>query len=98
MINANFSKEAWDSVQEMLYAETQAAQLEGTCGQKKKREAMKQNRTPAQEQADKQRAQQQQGRDTISSAVRSEAAKKAAETRRRCKGGATGPSIPQPRG
>jgi hypothetical protein len=98
VINANFSKEAWDSVQEMLYAETQAAQLEGTCGQKKKREAMKQNRTPAQEQADKQRAQQQQGRDTISSAVRSEAAKKAAETRKRCRGGAAGPATPKPPG
>jgi hypothetical protein len=98
MINANFSKEAWDSVQEMLYAENQAAQLEGTCGQKKKREAMGQPRTPAQEQADKQRAQQQRGRDTISSATRSEAARKAAETRKRCKGGASGPSSPQPPG
>jgi len=98
MINANFSKEAWNSVQEMLYAENQAAQLEGTCGQKKKREAMGQPRTPAQEQADKQRAQQQRGRDTISSATRSEAAKKAAETRKRCKGGASGPSSPRPPG
>ena len=86
MINANLSEESLESVREMLYAEGQVDPLEGTCGQRKKREQNKTQRTPAQAQADKQRAQNQQGRDTISSGVRSQAAKKAAETRRRCKG------------
>jgi hypothetical protein len=86
MINANFSEESLESVREMLYAEGQVDPLEGTCGQRKKREQNKTQRTPAQAQADKQRAQNQQGRDTIPAGVRSEAAKKAAETRRRCKG------------
>ena len=94
MINANFSQEAWNSIQEMLYAEGQENPLEGQCGQKKKREALKQPRTPAQEAADRTRAQQQRGRSSVSSSVRSEAAKKAAETRKRCKGGGsnTGPT------
>jgi hypothetical protein len=86
MINANFSPESLNAVQEMLYAEGQVDPLEGTCNQRKKREQNKTQRTPEQAQADKQRAQHQQGRDTIPSGVRSEAAKKAAETRRRCKG------------
>jgi hypothetical protein len=86
MINANFSQESLESVRGMLYAEGQVDPLEGTCGQRKKREQNKTQRTPEQAQADKQRAQHQQGRDTIPAGVRSEAAKKAAETRRRCKG------------
>jgi len=86
MINANFSQESLASVREMLYAEGQVDPLEGTCNQRKKREQGQTQRTPAQEQADNRRAQHQRGKDTISSGTRSEAAKKAAETRRRCKG------------
>ena len=85
-----FSQTSIDLVNEMLFAENQPNPYQGKCGQKKLREQQKQPRTPLQEQADKNRAQQQSGRDTISSAVRSEAAKKAAETRKRCKGGTPG--------
>jgi hypothetical protein len=94
MINANFSQDAWDSVQQMLYAEGQPNPYEGKCGQKKLREAAQQPRTPAQEQADRQRSQQQRGRSAMSSSVRSEAAKKSAETRKKCRGGGstTGPT------
>ena len=83
---SGFTKESLESVSFMLYAEGQENPLEGQCGQKQKRESAKQPRTPAQQEADRVRAQTNQGRDTVSSAVRSEAAKKAAETRRRCKG------------
>lgn len=89
MINANFSQESLESVREMLYAEGQVDPLEGTCGQRKRRAQNKSQRTPEQAQADKQRSQNQQGRDTVPSGVRSEAAKRAAETRRRCKGNST---------
>ena len=94
-MTGSFSDEALAQV-EAMFAEGQKNPLEGTCGQRKKREAMKQPRTPLQAQADRARSQQQQGRAQGSSATRSEAAKKAAETRRRCKGGgsSTGPSTP----
>lgn len=82
-----FTPESLNAVSEMLYAEGQKNPLAGECGQKAKREAMRQPRTPAQEAADKLRAQQQKGKPRGSSATRSEAAKKAAETRKRCKGG-----------
>jgi hypothetical protein len=85
-----FSQISIDLVNEMLYAEGQPNPYEGKCGQKKLQEQQKKPRTPAQEQADKARAQQQTGRNSISSAVRSQAAKKAAETRKRCKGGTPG--------
>ena len=81
---SGFSSEALGAVSTMLYAENP---LEGQCGQKAKREAARQPRTPAQEQADQARAQARMGKDTMNSATRSEAAQKAAETRRRCKGG-----------
>ena len=91
---SGFSSEALEAVSTMLYAEGQANPLAGECGQKAKREAMRQPRTPAQEAADRLRAQQQRGKPRGSSATRSEAAKKAAETRKRCKGGGstTGPT------
>lgn len=90
-----FSQEALDAVS-VLFAEGQINPLAGQCGQKKKREAMKQNRTPAQQAADRLRSQQQRGKNQTSSATRSEAAKKAAETRKRCKkgGSTTGPTSP----
>ena len=81
-----FSQEALDAVSE-FFAEGQQNTLEGQCGQREKRKAMAKPRTPLQEQADRQRSQQQRGKSTQSSSVRSEAAKKSAETRRRCKGG-----------
>ncbi len=92
MINANFSQESLESVREMLYAEGQTNPLEGQCGQKAKREAAKKPRTPAQMQADQARS-KQGGSSKQSSSVRSEAAKKAAETRKRCKG-TSGPTAP----
>lgn len=91
---SGFTSEAVDAVNTMLYAEGQNNPLAGECGQKAKREAMKKPRTPLQEQADQARAAARRGKNTISSATRSEAAKKAAQTRAKCKGGGstTGPT------
>lgn len=83
---SGFTSESLEAVNAMLYAEGQENPLRGQCGQKGKRQQAKQPRTPAQQQADRQRAQENRGQDKISSSIRSEAAKKAAETRRRCKG------------
>lgn len=89
-----FSKEALLSVNQLLYAEGQDNPYEGQCGQKKLREQNQQPRTPAQKQADQTRSQALRGK-SVSSSNRSEAAKKAAETRRRCKGSSsTQPSQP----
>ena len=82
-----FSPEALETVQQMLYAEGQENPYEGRCGQKKLRDQAKQPRTPAEKQADQIRAQSLRGKSKVSSAARSEAAKKAAVTRKRCKGG-----------
>ena len=82
-----FTPESLDLVNQMLYAEGWENPYEGKCGQKQLREQARKPRTPAQEQADKTRAQVQRGKSNVSSAVRSEAAKKAAETRKKCKGG-----------
>lgn len=84
---SGFTPEALDTVQQMLYAEGQENPLAGECGQKAKRKAAAKPRTPAQQQADQARSQQQRGKSRGSSATRSEAATKAAETRRRCRGG-----------
>jgi hypothetical protein len=94
-MTGSFSDEALAQV-EAMFAEGQKNPLEGTCGQRKKREAMKQPRTPLQAQADRDRAQAQRGKSNVSSSVRSEAAKRAAATRAKCKGGGstTGPSTP----
>lgn len=82
-----FTPEALEAVASMLYAEGQVNPLAGECGQKAKREAAAKPRTPAQQAADQARSQQQRGKSKGSSATRSEAAKKAAETRKRCKSG-----------
>ena len=67
--------------------------LLGKCGQKKLREQNKQPRTPEQEQADQARSQALKGkRAATQGGARSEAAKKAAETRRNCKGGSSTPA------
>jgi len=90
---SGFNQDSLDIVETMLYNEHTNKYL-GKCGQKKLREQDKTQRTPAQQSADQQRAANQRGKNTVSSAVRSEASKKAAETRARCKGGGstTGPT------
>lgn len=80
-----FTQESLQEVEQLLYAEGQENKYLGQCGQKKLREQSKGPRTPAQEQADQARSQALRGRATGGS-NRSEAAKKAAETRRQCKG------------
>ena len=90
---SGFTSEALDTVQQMLYAESQANPLEGECGQKAKRQSMKKPRTAAQRQADQNRSQANQGQDNIPSATRSEAAKKAAATRKKCKGAGPTPGM-----
>jgi hypothetical protein len=92
-MTGSFSDEALAQV-EAMFAEGQISPLSGECNQKAKREQAKQPRTAAQAQADKTRAQTNRGRDTVSSGVRSEAARRAAETRKRCKGGASTPQQP----
>ena len=95
MLNIDgYSKSSLELVNSMLYAEGQVRPMEGECNQKQKREQAKQPRTPAQEEADRTRAQTNSGRDNVPSGVRSEAAKKAAATRARCKGTSSQP--PQP--
>lgn len=91
---SGFTPEALEAVATLLFAEGQKNPLQGECNQKAKREAAKQPRTPLQAEADRARSQAQRGATRQSSAVRSEAAKKAAETRRRCRGGgsSTGPT------
>jgi hypothetical protein len=65
-----------------------AEDLLGKCGQKKLREQRKSSRTPAQLDADEARSQALQGKPAATQgAARSEAAKKGAETRSKCKGG-----------
>lgn len=90
-MTGTFSQEALDAV-EAMFAETNP--YEGQCGQKKLKEQNKTQRTPAQEQADQARSQALRGKDTMPSASRSAAAKKGAETRAKCKGGAKPPQTP----
>lgn len=92
---SGFTPEALEAVSSMLYAEGQTNPLAGECGQKAKRKSAQQPRTPAQQEADRARSQANRGRTRQSSATRSEASKKAAETRKRCKGGnsTTGPTL-----
>jgi len=91
---SGFTVEALDAISEMLYAEGQKNPYEGKCGQKKLREQNKTQRTQAQQAADRERAQANRGQDKIPSATRSQAAKKAAETRKRCKGQSSTPTQP----
>jgi len=79
-----FTKEALTEVNELLYSENKFL---GQCGQKKLREQAKGPRTPLQQQADQARSQALGGRSISANGNRSEAAKKAAQTRARCKGG-----------
>jgi hypothetical protein len=82
-MTGNFSDKSLEEVWVLLYAEVRENPLEGQCGQKQKRQRNKQ-RTAAQTEADQQKAQQQRGQDNVSSSVRSDAAKRAAETRKNC--------------
>jgi hypothetical protein len=66
------------------FAEGQNNPHAGKCGQKKLREQAAKPRTPAQEAADQERSRNQKGK--TMGGNRSEAAKKAAETRAKCKG------------
>jgi hypothetical protein len=88
---SGFTQDSLNAVEELLFYENPNA---GKCGQKKLREQQKTNRTPAQEAADDARAQAQRGKDRMSSATRSAAAKKAAETRSKCKGNSPKPETP----
>lgn len=83
MMGGHFSNHALSFVEDLL----------GECNQKQKREAKAQPRTQAQQQADQARSQALRGKDTISSGSRSAAAKKAAETRNRCKGNQKPPTL-----
>jgi hypothetical protein len=83
MTSGSFTPESLGEVWDLLYSENKFL---GQCGQKKLREQAKGPRTPAQEQADQARSQALGGKSVGANANRSEAAKKAAETRRRCKG------------
>jgi len=80
-MTGHFSKEALDAVAEFF-----AEDLAGTCNQKKERKARKNQRTPEQLRGDDARSQALRGKDTMPSASRSEAAKKGAETRKKCAG------------
>jgi hypothetical protein len=82
---SGFNKEALDAVETLLYNEGQKNPYEGQCGQKKLREQNKQPRTPLEEQADQARSQALRGK-SVANSNRTESAKKAAQTRRQCKG------------
>jgi hypothetical protein len=86
-----FTTEALAEVEQMLFAES-SNPYEGKCGQKKLREQNKTQRTQAQLEGDKKRAQALSGRPR--GGDRSAAAAKAAETRKRCKGGSSTPTTP----
>jgi hypothetical protein len=83
---SGFTPEAMEAISEMLHEDFWENKYAGKCGQKALREQDRQPRTPAQEKADRARAQARRGKSNMSSATRSAAAKKAAETRRQCKG------------
>jgi hypothetical protein len=82
---SGFSAEALNAVETLLYNEGQKNPYEGQCGQKKLREQNKQPRSPEQERADQARSQALRGK-SAASGNRTESAKKAAATRRQCKG------------
>ena len=75
------------------FAEAAAPDLTGQCDQKKKKEQRAEPRTGPEQAADRQRASEMRGKDPIPSGERQEAAKKAAETRKKCQ--KTSPSTTQ---
>ena len=82
---SGFTEEALAAVEELLYAEYKN-KYAGQYGQKQLREQNKSQRTPAQQAGDQARAAKLRGRSRMSGSTRSEAAKKAAETRKQCSG------------
>jgi hypothetical protein len=82
-----FTTEALETVNSLLFAEGQVNPHEGKCNQRKLRERAAKPRTPLEQQADKARSVARQGKPVGGGADRSEAARKAAATKARCKGG-----------
>jgi len=82
---SGFTEEALAAVEELLYAEYKN-KYAGQCNQKQLREQNKSQRTPAQQAGDQARAAKLRGRSRMSGSTRSEAARKAAETRKQCTG------------
>ena len=81
----HFSDEAVAAAEELLFGEWRN-KFEGMCGQKQLREQNKTQRTAAQQAGDQARAAKLRGRSRMSGSTRSEAARKAAETRKQCSG------------
>jgi hypothetical protein len=84
-----FSENALAAVNAMLYREGQDRPLEGQCNQEKKEQAKAEPRSPEEKKADTARAQASTGQDSVPAGTRSDAAKKAAETRSKCPGNNT---------
>ena len=82
---SGFTEEALAAVEELLFGEWRN-KFEGMCGQKQLREQNKTQRTAAQQAGDQARAAKLRGRSRMSGSTRSEAARKAAETRKQCTG------------
>ena len=82
---SGFTEEALAAVEELLFGEWRN-KFEGMCGQKQLREQNKTQRTAAQQAGDQARAAKLRGRSRMSGSTRSEAARKAAETRKQCSG------------
>ena len=68
--------------------------LTGQCNQKEKREQRQQRRTPEQKKGDEERAKEMAGKNVAPNANRQAAAKKAAETRKKCKTQGPGSKVP----
>ena len=82
---SGFSEESLAAVEELLFGEWKN-KYAGQCGQKQLREQNKTQRTAAQQAGDQARAAKLRGRSRMSGSTRSEAARKAAETRKQCSG------------
>jgi hypothetical protein len=81
MALGSFSNESLNQAYNLLFAED----LTGQCNQEEKRKAQARTRTPEQQQADKLRAQEMQGKaPQVPQGVREQAAQKAAKTREKC--------------
>lgn len=77
-----------------MFDEPKAEDLTGQCNQEEKRKQRKAQRTPEEKVADEQRAKDMSGKPVAPSANRGQAAKKAAETRKKCKTGTSkNPSV-----
>lgn len=70
-----------------MFDESGSSSLTGQCNQAEKRKQRQAQRTPEEKLADAQRAKDMEGRAVAPSSNRGQAAKKAAETRKKCKSG-----------